>query len=65
MSLKEELDAAYVKYHYLGDGAFIGITKTGTFCIFTSNGESVTNAVYLEHSEMITLQNFVEKTAGS
>jgi len=58
MNIELELEKFY-KTAYLGDGAYVG-QREHDICVFTSDGMSVTNRVYLGESEMEALDFFVQ-----
>lgn len=45
------------KQMYLGDGAYAEITEFNDIKIYTSNGISVTNEIYLEASSLVDLMD--------
>ena len=46
---------------YLGDGAYVRISQLGEIVIYTTNGITVTNSVYLEPSAINELIKFLKR----
>lgn len=53
----EEFVSNLTNNHYLGDGAYVGLEYGFQVVLYTTNGEHVTNRVYLEG---VALNNFQE-----
>jgi hypothetical protein len=50
---------------YLGDGAYVRWDQFGVLVLYTSDGVSITNQVYLESEVLHALQEFLRQSKGA